>query len=100
MKFLRIAERAKQDLIFIKEYSRKAWGAAQADIYIEDIKSGFALLLEYPEAGRTCDQIRTGCRSLLKARHVIYYEINGDYIDIIGVLHERMDPLKQFSEMI
>ncbi|MFP3944593.1 MAG: type II toxin-antitoxin system RelE/ParE family toxin [Alphaproteobacteria bacterium] len=97
MRSLRIAERAKRDLAFIVDYTHTVWGRAQAQRYLAEIEAGFFLLLAFPEAGRRRDDVRAGCRSLLKAHHVIYYELNGDFVDVIGVLHERMDPVTQFE---
>jgi len=44
-----------------------------------------------PRIGRSCDEIRLGYRKLSVGSHTLYYRLIGDVIDIVRILHQRMD---------
>jgi toxin ParE1/3/4 len=45
-----------------------------------------------PRIGRVCDEIRPGYRKLAAGSHILYYPVRPDgVIDIVRVLHQRMD---------
>jgi toxin ParE1/3/4 len=49
-----------------------------------------------PSLGRACDDIRQGCRRYAEGSHTIFYrEVGGD-IEIVRILHGRMDPDRHF----
>lgn len=43
------------------------------------------------EIGRSRDEVRVGYRSVHFGLHVIFYRVQGQTIDIVRVLHKRMD---------
>jgi toxin ParE1/3/4 len=94
MRALRLTRRARTDLENIWRYSLAQWGEAQALDYLAQIEEGLRLLMRHPGAGQRADDIRPGCRMLLKARHMIFYETGEEAISIIAILHERMDPAR------
>ncbi len=85
---------AESDLENIWLYSFEKWGEKQADHYYDALLNGINHLAENPLLGKSRDQIRQGYRSLQINRHVIYYRIQADIIDIVRVLHEQMIPEK------
>ena len=89
---LRLSARAEQDLREIYAYTHAHWDRTQADEYLAEIESGFLALMQFPQAGRKRDDLRPALRALVKAHHVIYYVVEAETVDILGVLHERMDP--------
>jgi toxin ParE1/3/4 len=49
-------------------------------------------LAENSSQGQRCDEIRTGYRKFPSGRHVIFYRsLETGAIEIVRVLHERMD---------
>lgn len=67
--------------------------------YLAKLDHAFHLLAEAPELGQACDDIRHGYRRLPQGSHVIFYRITPDgIVDIIRVLHERMQPDLHFAE--
>ena len=85
---------AENDLIQIWHYSYNKWGADKAVEYLLQLDSGMQELIKNPLLGKSRDIVRTGYRSIQINRHVIYYRIDEDVIDIMRVLHERMIPAK------
>jgi len=85
---------AEDDLIDIWQYSYKKWGVDKAVEYLLQLDTGIKGLASNPEIGKARENIRRGYRSIQINRHVIYYRIDTEFIDIIRVLHERMIPNK------
>jgi toxin ParE1/3/4 len=86
-----ISPRARRDLKGIWKHTKKKWGAAQADKYLEDIDREIAQLLTFPEMGVSYEQIRAGYRALHAKHHRVFYLQKARAIEIIRVLHEVMD---------
>lgn len=95
MKTLRLSRRARSDLETIWNYTLAEFGETQAQAYLTELENGMSVLLDYAEIGRSAEHIKIGYRALTKEHHVIYYIVSEHHIDIIGVLHERMDPATQ-----
>jgi len=61
---------------------------AAADKLIRQISDMFGLLADNPEIGIRQDDIRPGLRCKpLRRNHLIFYEVAGDVIRILRVLH-------------
>jgi|GEM_PF-1509691 toxin ParE1/3/4 len=67
------------------------WGAEQAAAYVGRIKTSVEAAATEPKSGAACDHIRAGYRKLRSGSHVLFYRIAGDGIEIMRILHERMD---------
>ena len=89
---------AADDLKKIWRYTFQKWGEAQADRYLEQLDIGLGRLAENPKLGKSQETIRAGYRSIQVNRHVAYYRILGQRIEIVRVLHERMDPWHHLVE--
>lgn len=92
MRQIRLSRRAQSDLENIWLYTCQEFGDRQAAHYLDALEDGIKLLLDHPEIGRAADHIKAGYRALTKHHHSIYYTVSKSHINIIGVLHERMDP--------
>lgn len=90
----RLSPRAKEDLESIWLYSLSEWGLNQADAYIDGLIAAFDLLANSPNAGISCEKIRSGYRKHSVIRHFIYYRETGYGIEIIRILHDRMLAIK------
>lgn len=83
---------AETDLENIWAYSFQTWGEAQADRYLEQLELGVRRLLDNPNLGKARENIRAGYHSIQINRHIVYYRMQGQQVEIVRVLHERMDP--------
>ena len=87
-----LSQKAKQDLIFIGNYSAMHWSANQAKFYLQMILSECSEIAKKPHIGRSYSEYREGLRGHACGRHVIFYRILTDTkIRIVRILHERMD---------
>ena len=74
---------AEDDLKDIWLYSFRNWGETQADYYLQQLDAGLQRLVDNPKLGRPRDSIRPGYRSLQINRHVAYYQIQNQRIEIV-----------------
>ena len=87
----RLTHSAKSDLIEIWNYTVDNWGEKQAEKYLQDIEDKLNQLAANPELGRQRPEISPGYYSFPAQKHIIFYLKSGSYIDIIGILHGKMD---------
>ena len=86
---------AKADLSNIARFTEKQWGRVQRRHYLKGLDDAFKMLSDSPEHGYSCDYIAPGLRRNPFQSHVIYYEMISDTeIQIVRVLHKRMDVRK------
>ena len=91
MASFRLTERAKADLRSIGRYTQAAWGREQRNTYLARLDTSFHLLAREPHRARACDDIRPGYRKYHVGRHLIFYRESLEGVEIIRILHDRMD---------
>ena len=89
----RLNPRAKADLEGIFLYTLQMWSAAQADRYVLDLEKAFLALAQAPEIGQSIDRIRAGYQKFSVRSNLIIYRRRMHGIEIMRVLHQRMDIL-------
>jgi toxin ParE1/3/4 len=87
----RLSSRAQTDLAEIWDYTAERWGAEQAAAYIRQIETSVEAAATEPKSGAPCDHIRAGYRKLRSGSHVLFYRIGEDGIEVMRILHQRMD---------
>lgn len=87
-----LTKKALADLIEIGCYTQKRWGREQRNTYLAMLDCCFQQLAADPHKGRDCSDIRSGYRKMNVGSHVIFYRQKQiDEIEIVRVLHQRMD---------
>ena len=92
----RLTPEAELDLRGIWSYTRDTWGQQKANDYLRQIKTCLDVLCGHPEMGRLRNEIRTGYRSMVQAQHVVFYRINDEQLEVVRILHHRMDMKELF----
>jgi toxin ParE1/3/4 len=87
---------ARADFIDIRAYTLQQWGEDQRDLYEAALLRAVTALADFPEVGTRKPQVFPGCRVRPVERHVLYYRILGDVIEVVRILHERVDPAGHF----
>ena len=83
---------AQNDLGEIWDYTREHWGIDQAEQYLREIQRAIERVVSNPTIGRACNDVRPGYRKHVVGSHTLYYRIGSDdVIDVVRVLHQRMD---------
>lgn len=88
----RLTPAAQRDLSSIWDFTQERWDDDQAEIYISEIRAAIERIAAAPDRGRACDEIREGYRRYSIGSHLILYVQRTDGVDVIRVLHQRMDP--------
>ena len=86
-----LTPRALTDIDAIADYSLAEWGEVQTRRYLADLEARFQWLADNPMLGKARDEVAMGYRSYPERRHVIFYLIIDESIDIIGIPHRSRD---------
>jgi toxin ParE1/3/4 len=95
---LKLLAKAREDMIHLRRYSRREFGAAAADRLVEDIERVFRLLREHPLAGSDFSEAAPGLRLFPARRHRIFYRATEGTVEIVRVLHHSREVGKALEE--
>lgn len=91
MKFI-ISEKANEDIEKIWLYTFENWSLEQTDRYYNLILDEIEFIAENFESGKSVDNIKKGYRATLVKSHIIFYKKSSrNIVEIIRVLHQKMD---------
>uniref|UniRef100_A0A831XMK0 Toxin n=1 Tax=Geobacter metallireducens TaxID=28232 RepID=A0A831XMK0_GEOME len=94
-----LTSKAVADLKEIGRYTQKQWGPEQRNTYLALPDDCFHQLAANPLRGKDCSEIRNGYRKHPAGSHMIFYrQRSNDTIEIVRVLHGRMDVETRLSE--
>jgi len=88
---LRLSHEAREDLRGIWIYSAETWGPQQANRYLDAIRAAITGLADGTTVSRSAEDVLPGCRRVTCGRHVVYFREDMDAVEVIRVLHQRMD---------
>jgi len=97
VKQLHLLPSAQRDLDAIWDYTANAWGIDQAESYVTALRRDMEQLREYPQLGVVHASRHASFRKLPSGHHFIYYVIAGAGVEVVRVLHERMDVARLLS---
>lgn len=83
--------RARRDLRAIWRYTADRWDAGQADAYLKQVIADIRKLSGADRRTRSADTLYPGLCRIRSGSHVIFFLIDPDRIDVVRILHERMD---------
>ncbi|WP_130451188.1 type II toxin-antitoxin system RelE/ParE family toxin [Zhihengliuella halotolerans] len=92
----RLTPAAQNDLANIWDYSEDHWDARQAEIDIQDLRVAIERVAEDPSRARRVDDIRQGYLRYSAGSHLVFFTENAGGIDVIRILHQRVDPTRHF----
>ena len=94
-----LRQEAIDDLKNIWDYTFEKWSEMQADKYYAMLKLSCMEIGKNPEIGKEYDGINKNLLGLHSGRHIIFYQIIDKYeIEVIRILHERMDLKNRLNE--
>jgi len=88
---IHVSKEASQDMDEIFVYWAERVGFDVADRLVDEIVERFALLTQFPLAGRKCDRIQPGAFSFPVGKYVIYYRKSRGILHILHVFHGARD---------
>ena len=94
-----LRQKAIDDLNDIWDYTFEQWSENQADKYYATIKFVCKEIGENPKLGREYTEISKKLLGLKTGKHIIFYQLIAiDEIEVIRILHERMDLKNRLGE--
>jgi len=94
----RLSLSAAKSIADIDAYTTESFGAKQAVRYLKNLLDRIEQLSEHPEHGKKRDELKVGYYSYFVGSHTIYYRLNDDYLEVIDVLHQSMEPQRHLPE--
>ncbi|MBK8549581.1 MAG: type II toxin-antitoxin system RelE/ParE family toxin [Ignavibacteria bacterium] len=87
-----INKKALEDIDNIWIYTAENWSIKQADRYYNLIFDEIEYIADNFEMSRDCGRIRKGYRySKVKSHLIFFKKSNDNEIEVVRILHERMD---------
>jgi toxin ParE1/3/4 len=90
--------RAVRDLDQIWAFTAERWGVAQAERYLGAIRDVCAALAAGEATGTDASHISPGYRRIRAGRHIVFFRPASGTVEIVRILHERMDFPSQLRE--
>jgi toxin ParE1/3/4 len=94
---LRLTADAEHDLRSILRYSERTWNEHQRNAYGQRIDDALQRLAQFPELGRSREDIGSGWRSYPVGEHTIYYQTDETSVTVFRILHRKMDVSRQLE---
>jgi toxin ParE1/3/4 len=93
-----ISKLAVLDLEEIWLFTAEKWSIEQADRYYTLLFDDIEYICSNVNSGKSMDLVRKGYRGSKVKSHLIFYRVNKNLIEIIRILHERMDIESMLSD--
>ena len=94
-----LRQEAINDLTDIWNYTFVEWSENQAEKYYEIIKFACREIGINPNIGKNYTEISTYLYGLKAGKHIIFYhQISENEVEVIRILHERMDLKSKINE--
>lgn len=94
-----LRQEAIDDLNDIWIYTIDEWTEKQADKYYSAIEFACTQIGKNPELGKEYHGITKNLLGLRTGKHIIFYQvISKDRIEVVRILHERMDLKNRLDE--
>ena len=96
-----LTKKAVEDLSEIWMYTLEVWSESQADKYYDFLIHSFQELVHNPDSGKKYNELDSGIMGLPVGKHLVFYRVkrSGD-IEIIRILHQRMDYKNRIDEQV
>lgn len=94
-----LRQKAIDDLNNIWNYTFEKWSETQADKYYETIKFACQEIGRNPNLGKEYTSISRHLLGIKAGKHIIFYNLISDTeIEVIRILHQRMDLKNRLTE--
>ena len=86
-----LSPKAKSDLGVIWDYTLEEWDVEQAEKYVRELWATMQSQTCDHSSSTDISDVRPGYRKIRSGSHVIFFKLIDDGIDVIRILHQRMD---------
>lgn len=92
---VRVLAAARRDLREIWYFGCDRWGERPTDAYSDTLDAMIGSLGENPLKGPMAPEIGFGLRRMVVRSHVVFYQVIGDAVEVVRVLHQSVDAGKR-----
>ncbi len=93
-----LTNKAVDDLSNIWNYTYNVWSEKQADKYYNQLIDYCQDISENPKLGKRYDEIDSNILGYKANQHIIFYRIKQQDIEIVRILHGKMDLKSKMRE--
>ncbi len=94
-----LTNKAVEDLSAIWNYTFDTWSENQADKYYAFLLNCCQTIADNPSLGRKYNKVLKELLGYKAGRHIIFYRIiSANEIEVIRILHERMDLKRRIKD--
>ncbi|MGL4976274.1 MAG: type II toxin-antitoxin system RelE/ParE family toxin [Bosea sp. (in: a-proteobacteria)] len=86
-----LSPKAQADLEDIWDFTVERWGIAQAELYLRRLQTAIELVGRQPQLAQSAETVRAGYFKFAAGSHVLFFRRIPDGIDVVRILHSRMD---------
>jgi toxin ParE1/3/4 len=96
----RLSGYADRDLFGILRYTKRVWGSEQGFAYLRALTLARDRIAKDPflPGSKTRDDLAAGCRTFRCEKHIYFFRVRDDTVEIARILHESMDFTQHVSE--
>lgn len=94
-----LSPEAARSIAEIDAYTAKQFGPKQAVRYLESLLDRLEFIAEDPQRGMHRPELNIGCFSYFVGSHTIYYRVVAEYVQVIDVLHQSMEPSRHLTNV-
>lgn len=92
----KLSNLAVDDIEKIYEYTLLNFGTKQADTYMNGFDNILSNIFINPLMGYECPDISHNLRRQDYGKHAIFYRSTDEFIFVIRILHQKMEPTRHF----
>jgi toxin ParE1/3/4 len=93
----RLTNEAIADLSGIWQYTFQNWSESQADKYYLLLADACQELANHPNMGKKYENLYPGLLGFNVQQHIVFYLVGSEGIEVVRILHSRMDLKKRLS---
>lgn len=91
-----LSPKAKADLSDVWYYTLAEWGISQAEKYVRELWATMQKQASDSSTSVDISHVRKGYRKAKSGSHVIFFKLTNAGIDVVRILHQRMDFERHF----
>ena len=88
---------ADKDIENIADYTIERWGPEQAHKYVATLRADIESLSNFAKRFPVHGASGLGLRKMISGHHLVFYLLSDEAVEIVRILHERMDVEEQFE---
>ncbi len=95
---LRFSKSAQRDLQGISQYTQKNWGLEQEELYLNTLFDRLEGIKDDPKRWQKRDDLVSGSQSASIGKHIVFFRLHDDVIQVARILHQQMDFMRHLDE--